>query len=117
VVPGAVTAIALAGPAAAAPPPGPVVLVGIPGLRAADLSPTATPVLWRLLDTEAAGSLSVRAIRRTTCPADGWLTVNAGAPRRHARRLRLPVPVCGADRRRRRRVDGSAAIRAGVPTR
>src|SRR5690349_8068444 len=58
---------------------GPVVVVGAPGLRAADLSPTATPALWRMLETGASGSLSVRAVHTVTCPADGWLTLGAGA--------------------------------------
>ncbi|HEU4423707.1 MAG TPA: hypothetical protein VFR67_14345 [Pilimelia sp.] len=93
--------------------PAPVVLVGLPGLRADDLSPAGTPELWRLLHAGASGSLSVRAVRRTTCPADGWLTVNAGMPaalpgpdgcRFPAVR---PAPAGGA------RVDGFDAIVAG----
>ncbi|MEU4833001.1 hypothetical protein [Streptosporangium sp. NPDC023615] len=57
---------------------GRVVLIGIPGLRWSDLSPTATPNLWRLAGRSAVGSLSVRTVGRTACPYDGWLTVSAG---------------------------------------
>ncbi|MEU8380743.1 hypothetical protein [Streptosporangium sp. NPDC048865] len=57
---------------------GRVVLIGIPGLRWSDLSPTGTPNLWQLAGQSAVGSLSVRAVGRVTCPYDGWLTVSAG---------------------------------------
>jgi len=56
-----------------------VVLVGIGGLRWSDVSPTATPALWRLAREGSAGSLAVGGIRPRTCPADGWLTLNAAA--------------------------------------
>src|SRR5690242_7466444 len=90
---------------------GPVVVVGVPGLLASDLSPTRTPALWRLLDAGASGSLSVRAVRTRTCPADGWLTLNAGA------RAGLPGTGCrmpavvasGAGVR----IDGFGALVAG----
>jgi len=55
-----------------------VVLIGIPGLRWSDLSPTGTPNLWQLAEQSSVGSLSVRAVGRVTCPYDGWLTVSAG---------------------------------------
>ena len=64
---------------AAAPPPHPVVLVGIPGLRWTDVSPAGTPALWRLARQGSVGSLVVHTIMARTCPADGWLTLNAGA--------------------------------------
>src|SRR4051795_2064328 len=67
------------GPAHAAAPDGRVVLVGVTGLTAADLSAAATPALWRLKETGASGSLSVRTVRDATCPADAWLTLGAGA--------------------------------------
>ncbi|MEU8206399.1 hypothetical protein [Streptosporangium sp. NPDC049046] len=57
---------------------GRVVLIGIPGLRWSDLSPTGTPNLWQLAGRSAVGSLSVRTVGRVTCPYDGWLTVSAG---------------------------------------
>jgi hypothetical protein len=85
---GAMTAQAsLAAPAASAAvsgaPPGPgrapVVIIGIPGLRWTDISRRATPALWRLAEHGSVGSLVVSAVRTYTCPADAWLTLNAGA--------------------------------------
>ncbi|MBG0824043.1 hypothetical protein HS048_25325 [Planomonospora sp. ID91781] len=55
-----------------------VVLIGVPGLRWSDLDPEDTPNLWQLAAQSAAGSLSVRAVGRVTCPYDAWLTVSAG---------------------------------------
>ena len=59
--------------------PGPVIVVGLPGLRWTDLSATATPALWRLAGQGSAGSLVVSAVHTRSCPADGWLTLNSGA--------------------------------------
>jgi hypothetical protein len=56
-----------------------VVLVGVPGLRWADVSAAATPALWRLARQGSVGSLSVTGIGPLSCPADGWLMLNAGA--------------------------------------
>jgi hypothetical protein len=67
--------------ASAAAPPRPArhaVLIGVPGLRWSDVGPSVTPHLWRLARGGAAGLLSVRAVGRLTCPADGWVTVSAG---------------------------------------
>src|SRR5206468_7433946 len=64
---------------AGASPAGHVVLVGIGGLRWSDVSPTATQALWRLVGEGSAGSLVVSGIHPRTCPADGWLTLNAAA--------------------------------------
>ncbi len=76
----AVTAgLVIGAPAHASDTAAPVVFVGVPGLSAADLSPTATPTLWRLLGAGAAASLSVRTVHTVTCPADGWLTLGTGA--------------------------------------
>jgi hypothetical protein len=75
--------LALAGPSAAASPAPPraqhVVVVGLSGLRWSDLSPARTPALWRLAGQGSAGSLVDYAVLPLTCPADGWLTLNAGA--------------------------------------
>jgi hypothetical protein len=71
----AAAAAAASGPGA----PGPVIIVGLPGLRWADLSATATPALWRLAGQGSAGSLVVSAVHTRSCPADGWLTLNSGA--------------------------------------
>jgi len=76
-------ALAAATPAAArAPQAAParhVVIVGLSGLRWSDLSPTATPTLWRLAGQGSVGSLVDFAVLPLTCPADGWLTLNSGA--------------------------------------
>src|SRR6266568_5502786 len=56
-----------------------VVVVGLSGLRWSDVSPSATPTLWRLAGQGSAGSLVDYAVLPLTCPADGWLTLNAGA--------------------------------------
>ena len=56
-----------------------VVLIGVPGLRWTDVSAAATPALWRLARHGSAGSLSVTGVGPRSCPADGWLTLNAGA--------------------------------------
>jgi hypothetical protein len=69
----------LSAPAALSPPARHVVLAGIGGLRWTDISPAATPVLWRLASQGSAGSLIVSGIHQRTCPADGWLTLNAAA--------------------------------------
>lgn len=63
---------------ATTPTGGPVVLVGVPGLRWDDISPRETPNLWRLARSGSIGNLSVRATTSLTCPIDGWLTVSAG---------------------------------------
>ena len=56
-----------------------VVVVGISGLRWSEVSATATPTLWRLAGQGSVGSLVDYAVLPLTCPADGWLTLNAGA--------------------------------------
>ena len=68
-------------------------------LQASDLSPAATPTLWRLAGQGSVGSLVDYAVLPLTCPADGWLTLNAGAraPRRPdqaASVLRSSISIC-----------------------
>ena len=108
-VAGPAAAGAVAGPAAAgtaraaqSPPAAhPVVLVGIPGLRWSDVSAAATPTLWRLAGAGSVGNLVVHATSSLTCPADGWLTLNAGAragaPRPHSGTC-TALPAVAADR-------------------
>ena len=62
----------------AAPRRGPVVLVGVPGLRWHEVTPETTPHLWDLAHRSAIGNLSIRTVTSRTCPVDGWLTVSAG---------------------------------------
>ena len=80
---GPVLAAPAAGASTAPPPARHVVVVGLSGLRWSDVSPPeigrATPALWRLAGQGSAGSLVDYAVLPLTCPADGWLTLNAGA--------------------------------------
>jgi hypothetical protein len=78
----ALAVLAAAAPASAASPAparGPVVVVGLSGLRWSDVSGSATPTLWRLAGQGSVGSLVDYSVLPLTCPADGWLTLNAGA--------------------------------------
>ena len=70
-----------------------VVLIGIAGLRWTDVSAAATPALWRLANAGSVGSLLVSWDSTVTCPADGWLTLNAGA---RAAAPRTAAGSCGA---------------------
>ena len=56
----------------------PVVVVGTGGITWSDVSRTATPALWSLLEHGATASLTVRSVHSNTCPVDGWLTLSAG---------------------------------------
>jgi hypothetical protein len=67
----------------------PVLIIGIPGLRWTDISRRVTPALWQLAEHGSVGSLVVSAVRTYTCPADAWLTLNAGA------RAMAPRPAPG----------------------
>ena len=55
-----------------------LVVVGLGGLSWDDVSPEDTPTLWGLLRDGSAASVSVKSLRLTTCPTDGWATVSAG---------------------------------------
>ena len=68
-----------AAPATRAPAARHVVIVGISGLRWNQVTPTATPELWRLASAGSVGSLVDYAQQPIACPADGWLTLNAAA--------------------------------------
>lgn len=77
----------------------PVVLVGTTGLRWDDLGSLTTPALWTLSREGAVGTVAVRSIRTSACPADGWLAVSAGnragdllVEDGTCRRLREPMP-------------------------
>lgn len=82
-----VAAIVMSAPARAQPqalsvevdPAAPLVVIGTGGLIWDDLSPEATPAMWEFAEAGAVGNLVVRSIRSTTCPADGWLALSAGA--------------------------------------
>lgn len=57
---------------------GPVVLVGVTGLRWDDLGSLTTPALWELSRTASLGTTVVRSAISFTCPSMGWLAVSAG---------------------------------------
>jgi hypothetical protein len=56
-----------------------VVVVGISGLTWSNVTPAATPELWRLAGAGSVGSLVDYAQQPLACPADGWLTLNSAA--------------------------------------
>ncbi|MBD7919058.1 hypothetical protein H9657_12325 [Cellulomonas sp. Sa3CUA2] len=80
----AALAVLLGAPAQAAeravpePVPGPVVLVGVTGLRWDDVGSLTTPALWALSREGSVGTVATRSVRARGCPADGWLAVSAG---------------------------------------
>jgi len=77
-------AVLLAAPAQALgtatpePVPGPVVLVGVTGLRWDDVGSLTTPTLWELSREGSVGVVATRSVRSRACPADGWLAVSSG---------------------------------------
>jgi hypothetical protein len=101
-----------ASPAASAASPGAapavrhVVIVGISGLRWNQVTPTATPELWRLASGGSVGSLVDYAQQPLACPADGWLTLNAAA-RAQGPRPCAPLPEVVPD--------GSGAAVSAMP--
>ncbi|MTB71134.1 hypothetical protein GGG17_03920 [Arsenicicoccus sp. MKL-02] len=93
---GAPQASARAAAATERPAPGPVVVVGMPGLDAEDLDPARTPHLWSMLEHGASASLIVRSVHLTTCPVDGWLTLGAGGRAAQPDQGDDPRPPCSA---------------------
>jgi hypothetical protein len=85
-----------------------VVLVGVPGLRWADLSETGTPNLWALAGQGGSASMSIRAYPRpdhaSTCPVAGWLTVSAG------QRAGSAASECALPPAPQTAADGSASV-------
>lgn len=74
-----------------------IVLIGVPGLRWADIQgEIPTPGLWLMARDSALAALSVRTAEATACPLDGWLTLNSGArsvgPRPGGQCAAVPVP-------------------------
>jgi hypothetical protein len=82
--------------AAAGPVARHVVIVGISGLRWNQVTPTGTPELWRLAGGGSVGSLVDYAQQPLSCPADGWLTLNAAA-RAQGPRPCAPLPEVARD--------------------
>lgn len=61
-----------------APGTAPVIVVGTSGVRWTDVNETTTPHLWSLLDQGSQAAMTIRNIRRSACPVDGWLALSAG---------------------------------------
>src|SRR2546430_2526059 len=84
-----------------------VVVVGLSGLRWSDVSAAKTPALWRLAGQGSVANLVDYAVKPLTCPADGWLTLNAGARAQSEHTNAAcgafpPTPRSGSPRRARR---------------
>ena len=60
------------------PPEQQVVVLGTGGIRWSDVTADTTPALFQFARSAAIGNLVVRNVRPSTCPADGWLALNAG---------------------------------------
>jgi hypothetical protein len=110
---------AASGPAEAANPAGAavslhVVVVGISGLRWTDVSASRTPALWDLASNGSPGSLVDYAVLPHTCPADGWLTINAGdrAQTEHGNKGPCPARPAVTSQAGRPGVPGPAQIAA-----
>ena len=86
-----------------------VVIVGIGGLLWSDVSPSATPNLWRVAGQGAVGSLDVSGVRPRTCAVDGWLTLNGAA------RAAVPEPGSGTCPGELAVVPRSGLVAAGMP--
>ena len=63
-----------------------VIVIGVPGLRWADVGPETTPHLWELAQASSLGQMTTRSARSRTCPADGWVQLGTG------NRARYPIP-------------------------
>jgi hypothetical protein len=72
-----------------------VVIIGISGLRWNQVTAAGTPELWRLAGGGSVGSLVDYAQQPLSCPADGWLTLNAAARAQGPRPCRSLPEVAG----------------------
>ena len=91
-----------------------LVVVGLGGLSWDDVSAKDTPILWGLLRDGSAASVSVKSLRLTTCPTDGWATVSAGEAAgpdtTEARPQCSPLPSVTGDAASGFRVSGFGAL-------
>ena len=81
-----------------------MIVVGLSGLRWSDVSPSATPALWRLAGQGSVGDLVDYAVQAADLPGRRLAHAERGRPgpvRPHQRRLRglprSPPPVAGAE--------------------
>ena len=107
------------GRAGAVPAARHVVLIGVPGLLWTDVTAARMPALWRLARQGSDGSLSVTGVYPLTCPADGWLTLNAAnraaAPRPPGVTC-PPLPAVRHEATAAGHADGSPARIAQLPS-
>jgi len=96
----------------AGPPQGHVLVLGVPGLRWADVSEQGTPAIWRLAEESATGVLSVRSARSRTCPSDGWLQLTTG---NRARGPEAPEGTAGCPPLVGETPEGAGAVVEGWP--
>jgi hypothetical protein len=93
-VTGSPASAAPAGAAAATPPQGPVVVVGVPDLRWQDLDPATTPTLWNLAGRSAVAALTDNSGSGVARRATGWVTFNTGSRAvAHVPSMVLPDPT------------------------
>lgn len=60
--------------------PGRTVVVGMPSLTWAEVSPTRTPALWRLAQRGAVADQATMVLNGHSCANQSWLTFSAGIP-------------------------------------
>ena len=83
-----------------------VVVAGISGLEWSDITPGSN--LYRIAEQGSVGALVDYAVLPLTCPADGWLTLNAGARADLRHREAGPCPALPAV------ADGTVSGMAGI---
>jgi hypothetical protein len=71
----------------------PVVVVGTGGVRWADVTPATAPHLAGLAATGAIADVTVRGVRTSACPVDGWLALSAGRRAGEPDQPALPEPL------------------------
>src|SRR5690625_2326519 len=61
---------------------GPLVIVGVGGLKWPNISAETTPNIWALLEdpTTSASAVTVHTVGRPVCPTGGWLALSSGRP-------------------------------------
>jgi hypothetical protein len=60
--------------------PGRLVVVGMPSLTWAEVSPGRTPALWRLAERGAVAAQATMVLNGHSCANQAWLTLSAGIP-------------------------------------
>ncbi len=95
--PAAGAAVSAVSDEAAVPPDRPLIVLGVGGLRWSDINPTTSGHLfYSVANVSATAAMAVRTALPTSCPIDGWLTLNSGSrsvgPRPDGECLPVPTP-------------------------